>query len=91
MKTQPVLYNNNKSGSMTGAIFNKWRLKLIESFHLKKEKVHVVVDNCSYHDLANEHLQSIKLDTLPLNCTSKLQCCDLGIIKNLKVISAKLD
>ena len=30
----------------------------------------------------NEQLQSIKLDTLPPNCTSKLQPSDLGIIKN---------
>ena len=89
VKTLPVAYKFNKKAWMTSVIFTDWLRKLDRQFTAQRRKVLMLVDNCPAHP----HLQnfnSINLMFLPPNATSRLQPCDMGIIKNLKVKYRKL-
>ena len=90
VKNLPVEYKSNKKAWMTGGIFTEWVTKLDRKFSRENRKVLLIVDNCSAHDqdIATK-LKSIKLEFLPPNCTSRLQPCDMGIIKNFKVLYRK--
>ena len=71
---------------MTSTLFREWIENLDNYFGKKKRRILLIVDNCSSHDPAlSTSLKNIDLKFLPPNCTSHLQPCDLGIIKNQKV------
>lgn len=89
VKTLPATYKFNKKAWMTSVIFTEWLRKLDRQFTAQRRKILMLVDNCPAHP----HLQnftSINLMFLPPNATSRLQPCDMGIIKNLKVKYRKL-
>ena len=75
---------------MTSAISIELVLNLDRKFSKEGRKVLLIVDNCSAHGqhIATK-LKSIQLEYLPPNCTSQLQSCDMGIIKNFKVFYRK--
>lgn len=68
----------------TGEIFSKWLLKRDRKFQRAGRSVLFFLDNCSAHHCEDIELKSIRLIFLPPNCTSHLQPCDMGIIKNFK-------
>ena len=84
VKTLPVDYKFNKKAWMTSGIFSEWIRKLDKRFHAQRRNVVMFVDNCPAHPHL-EKLNALKLVFLPPNATSRLQPCDMGIIKNLKV------
>jgi DDE superfamily endonuclease/Tc5 transposase DNA-binding domain len=85
VRSLPVQYEANKNAWMTSVLFEKWLLKLDEQFLAQQRSVLLFVDNCSAHPKnVQDKLQAIKLEFFPPNMTSKLQPCDLGIIKNIK-------
>ena len=81
----PVEYKFNKKAWMTLDIFVEWVMKLDIKFVRERRKVFLIVESCSAHDqdLATK-LIAIQLEFLPPNCTSRLQPCDMGIIKKLQ-------
>jgi hypothetical protein len=79
-----VEYKFNKKAWMTSDIFTEWLRKLDRRFQTERRKVLMIVDNCPAHPHVDK-LQAIKLEFLPPNATSRLQPCDMGIIKNVKV------
>ena len=86
VKKLPVTYRNNKKAWMTSSLFREWIEDLDNHFGKKKRRILLIIDNCSSHDpTLSTSLKNIDLKFLPPNCTSHLQPCDLGIIKNLKV------
>ena len=89
VKTLPVSYAFNKKAWMTSSIFEDWLRKLDRRFKTQRRQVLMVVDNCPAHPKLN-NLEAITLVFLPPNATSRLQPCDMGIIKNLKVKNRKL-
>ena len=74
---------------MTSSIFEDWLRKLDKRFKTQRRRVLMIVDNCPAHPKLS-NLESITLIFLPPNATSRLQPCDMGIIKNLKVKYRKL-
>jgi hypothetical protein len=84
VKSLPTDYTFNKKAWMTSAIFIDWLSKLNKRFKAQHRRVLIVVDNCPAHPKIT-NLESITLAFLPPNATSRLQPCDMGIIKNLKV------
>lgn len=84
IKTLPLNYKFNKKAWMTGRIFEDWLRALDKQFKRQCRNVLMMVDNCPAHPHL-EKLDAIKLVFLPPNATSRLQPCDMGIIKNLKV------
>ena len=89
VKTRPVDCKFNKKAWMTSVIFAEWLRRLDRRFKSQRRKVLMIVDNCSAHPQV-EKLDAIKLVFLPPNSTSRLQPCDMGIIKNLKVTYRRL-
>ena len=88
VKKLPVTYRNNKKAWMTSSLFREWIEDLDNHFGKKKRRIPLIIDNCSSHDpTLSTSLKNIPVDLkiLPSNCTSHLQPCDPGIIKNLKV------
>ncbi|KAL8561579.1 hypothetical protein ACOMHN_024815 [Nucella lapillus] len=52
---------------------------------MQRRKVLLVMDNCSAHKIPEQPLRAVQVLFLPANSTAKLQPCDAGIIRNLKV------
>ena len=57
---------------------------------LGKEKILLLVDNFSVHQIINIELSIVKVKFLPPNTTSKFQPMDVGIIKSFKAHYRKL-
>ena len=53
----------------------------------QKQNRHVllVLDMCSAHKVQGMHLAAVKVLFLSANATAKLQTCDVGVIRNVKV------
>lgn len=86
-KSLPVTYKSSKNAWMTGDIFHEWLKEFNRDMVRQKRKVLLLVDNCSAHPKeAAEHLSNIRMEFLPENTTSMIQPCDMGIIRNLKVL-----
>jgi hypothetical protein len=84
-KWLPVDYESNSKAWMTGALFEKWLLKLDRKFEAENRKVLMLIDNCPAHPQdVQRKLKFIELKFFPPNATSKLQPLDQGIIKNIK-------
>ena len=76
-------YRFNKKAWMTGLLFQEychWFDK-----RMNGRKVLLLVDNCPAHPKIVEGLRNVELYFLPPNTTSKIQPCDVGIIRAFKV------
>ena len=52
-------------------------------------RVLLVVDNCPAHPRNIEGLRNVELFFLPPNMTSKIQPCDVGIIRAFKMLTVE--
>lgn len=84
VKTLPVDYAFSKKAWMNSEIFTKWLNNLDLKFHREKRKICLILDNCAAH-IEVKGLKAIKCVFLPPNTTAKIQPCDQGIIKCLKM------
>ncbi len=80
-------YRSNSKAWMTQVIFLEW-LKRFDA-RMARRNVLLITDNCSAHiplmQLASVvTLCNITVFYLPPNTTSKIQPCDVGIIRSLK-------
>jgi hypothetical protein len=84
-KWLPVDYESNSKAWMTGALFEKWLLKLDRKFEAENRKVLMLIYNCPAHPQdVQRKLKFIELKFFPPNETFKLQPLGQGIIKNIK-------
>ncbi|XP_065866608.1 CENP-B homolog protein 2-like [Euphorbia lathyris] len=76
-------YQANSNAWMTFLIFNEW----LQWFDNRMDRnVLLILDNCTAHG-KKENFPPLRHTTvmfLPPNCTSKIQPCDAGIIRNFK-------
>ena len=81
-------YHANKKAWMTATLFFEW-LKRLERYIARTpgRKVVLLIDNCSAHGTIENmpELTNMLVLFLPLNCTSKIQPMNAGIIASLKV------
>ena len=82
-KNIPLPYKANKKAWMTAEFFEIWLRELDAKLSGQGRKIAMIIDNCPAHPKLDD-LQAMDLIFLPPNCTSVLQPCDQGIIKNLK-------
>ncbi|KAL8590354.1 hypothetical protein ACOMHN_006470 [Nucella lapillus] len=85
VKRLPVDYKSNSCAWMTSAFFCEWLLSFDRDMQMQRRKVLLVMDNCSAHKIPEQPLRAVQVLFLPANSTAKLQPCDAGIIRNLKV------
>lgn len=76
-------YRANKKAWMTGLLFQEF-VRWFDD-RMKGRKVLLIVDNCPAHPKVIEGLRNVEMFFLPPNTTSKIQPCDAGIIRTLKV------
>jgi hypothetical protein len=70
---------------MTSSIFEDWLHQINQKFHSEKRNIILFVDNCPTRpSVTMKELRAVKVALLPPNTTTKLQCLDQGVIKNLK-------
>lgn len=87
VRSFPTKYEANKKAWMTQALFEDFLRKLNKQMKLQNRKIMLFIDQCTAHpDL---QLSNVRVVFLPANCTSKLQPCDLGIIRSFKVYYRK--
>ncbi|KAL8587215.1 hypothetical protein ACOMHN_013300 [Nucella lapillus] len=71
---------------MTSEVFREWLRDFNYSMATQKRKVLLVLDNCATHPKdAVTGLKATEVIFLPPNATCKLQPCDQGIIRSMKV------
>ena len=87
--TLPVQYSANPKAWMTLDLFKDWLRGFDSSMASQHRKVLLVIDNCPAHPRIH-NLKATQLLFLPPNATSKLQPCDLGIIRSMKVNYRKI-
>ena len=87
--TLPVQYSANPKAWMTLDLFKDWLRGFDSSMASQHRKVLLVIDNCPAHPRIH-NLKATRLLFLPPNATSKLQPCDLGIIRSMKVNYRKI-
>src|SRR5207302_831610 len=83
VKSLPVQYEANKKSWMTNQLFEKWLIRLDETFFAANRKIILFIDNCTAHN-AIPQLKCIKIVYFPPNMTSVVQPKDQGVIQNLK-------
>lgn len=84
----PVMYAANKKAWMTADLFQQWLDKINSKMNAEGRSILLFIDNCTAHpDVVRSN---VKLVFLPPNTTSKLQPCDAGIIRNMKMHYRKL-
>lgn len=87
VRSFPTKYEANKKAWITQALFEDFLRKLNKRMKLQNRKIILFIDRCSAHpDL---QLSNVRVEFFPANCTSKLQPCDLGIIRSFKVFYKK--
>ena len=76
-------YITSKNAWMTKTIWMDRLKKWDQSLHFQQRKVALLIDNCTaYCDI--DRLTNIEVMMLPVNTTSLIQSCDMGIIRTLK-------
>jgi len=88
IKYLDIQYRWNSKAWMTGTMFVEYVRWFDQQMHGRK--VLLLVDNCPAHVKEGYDLCNTKIHYLPPNTTSKIQPCDAGIIRNLKVYYRKL-
>lgn len=87
MRSFPTKYEANKKAWITQALFEDFLRQLNKKMKLQNRKIILFIDQCTVHpDL---QLSNVRVIFFPANCTSKLQPCDLGIIRSFKVFYRK--
>ncbi|XP_042911244.1 tigger transposable element-derived protein 6 [Parasteatoda tepidariorum] len=87
VRSFPTNYEANKKAWITKALFEDFLQKLNKKMKFQNRKIILFIDQCSAHpDL---QLSNVRVEFFPANCTSKLQPCDLGIIRSFKVFYRK--
>jgi hypothetical protein len=75
----PASYTVNGRAWMTKEIFCNWLIETHKT--MAKEKIIILLDNCSAHRVDGRQ-EYVKLDFLPVSCTSLFQPLEQGIIQN---------
>ncbi|KAH1246141.1 CENP-B 2 [Glycine max] len=83
MNSLDCQYRANKKAWMTSVFFDEYVRSFDQMMHGRR--VLLVVDNCPTHPRNIEGLRNVKLLFLPPNMTSKIQPCDVGIIRAFKM------
>ena len=87
--TLPVQYSANPKAWMTLDLFKDWLRGFDSSMASQHRKVLLVIDNCPAHPRIH-NLKATQLLFLPPHATSKLQPCNLGIIRSMNVNYRKI-
>ncbi|CAB5376754.1 unnamed protein product [Rhizophagus irregularis] len=82
----PMSYQNNAKAWMLATIFQKWLQEFDYQVGIKhnKQRVLLLLDNCTSHKINNLVLENVEIYFLPPNTTSKLQPMNSGIIMSFK-------
>ncbi|CAB5302280.1 unnamed protein product [Rhizophagus irregularis] len=82
----PMFYRNNAKAWMLATIFQEWLQEFDYQVGIKhdKQRVLLLLDNCTSHKINNLVLENVEVYFLPPNTTSKLQPMDSGIIMSFK-------
>jgi len=82
----PITYRSNAKAWMLATFFQEWLQKFDQEVGMKhnKQRVLLLLDNCTSHKLGNLVLENVEVHFLPPNTTSKLQPMDAGIIMSFK-------
>ncbi|CAB5349997.1 unnamed protein product [Rhizophagus irregularis] len=82
----PMSYRNNAKAWMLATIFQEWLQEFDYQVSIKhdKQRVLLLLDNCTSHKINNLVLENVEVYFLPPNTTSKLQPMDSGIIMSFK-------
>src|SRR6185437_1821056 len=82
----PITYRSNAKAWMLATLFQEWLQKFDQEVGMKhnKQRVLLLLDNCTSHKLGNLVLENVEVHFLPPNTTSKLQPMDAGIIMSFK-------
>ncbi len=82
----PITYQNNAKAWMLTTLFQEWLQEFDYQVGIKhnKQRVLLLLDNCTSHKLENLTLENVEVYFLPPNTTSKLQPMDSGIIMSFK-------
>ena len=83
MNSLDCQYRANKKAWMTSVLFDEYVRSFDQMMHGRR--VLLVVDNCPAHPRNIEGLRNVELFFLPPNMTSKIQPCDVGIIRAFKM------
>ena len=75
----PADYTASKNAWMTNKIWTDWLQAWDEQLHHQKQKIALVVDNCTAHSDV-EGVKCIEIVNLPSNTISLIQPCDMGLI-----------
>lgn len=67
---------------MTAELFTEWLLGLHSNMMKQKQKILLLIDNCTAHNNLPE-LGNVRVEFLPPNTTSCLQPLDQGVIKKV--------
>jgi DDE superfamily endonuclease len=87
IKLLDIQYRWNSKAWMTGTMFIEYIKWFNQQMHGRK--VLLLIDNCPAHIKEGYNLYNTRIQFLPPNTTSKIQPCDAGIIRNLKVYYRK--
>ncbi|XP_042898966.1 tigger transposable element-derived protein 6-like [Parasteatoda tepidariorum] len=82
IKSFPTDYDSNKNAWMTQALFKNFLRELDKKMSFQKRNIILFLDQCTAH--LNLKLKNVRIEFFPVNCTSKLQPLDLGIIRSFK-------
>jgi hypothetical protein len=82
----PITYRSNAKAWMLSTLFQEWLQEFDRLAGIKhnRERVLLLLDNCTSHKIGNLVLENVEVYFLPPNTTSKLQPMDSGIIMSFK-------
>lgn len=73
---------------MISILFENWLININNQIKRQKWKILLFIDDCPAHGII-PNLDSVEVQFLPPNTTSKLQSLDQGIIHNFKTLYKK--
>jgi len=82
----PMIYRSNSKAWMLTTIFQEWlqEFDYLMACKHNRQRVLLLLDNCSSHNLQGLILPHVEVYFLPPNTTSRLQPMDAGIIMSFK-------